>query len=289
MILTQQLASALLTGHPAAAALALERMPVTRRAAVVRAFPRQAAGALEEMLPSAVAECLAELPAESASIPLEHMTLDHAVATLRRLTGPATDRILASLPADRQEALRRALRYPEGTAAALMDPAVLALPDDISVGEARVRLRRQPQGLLHYVFIVDRARMLVGVLDLPELMRARARDPLRSVMHEQVQHLPGWMPAAAVRNHPGWRSFHAMPVTDGAGRLLGAIRYQMLKRLEQDAARTAGPVSSTITAVALGELFQVGMAGLVEAVAAAAAGRDGRAASRGTTAGAAAE
>jgi hypothetical protein len=151
-----------------------------------------------------------------------------------------------------------------------MDPAVLSLPDDISVGEARVRLRREPRGLLHYLFIVDRAGHLVGVLDIPELMRARARDSIRSAMHERVEHLPAWTPAAAVRAHAGWRAFHAMPVTDEQGRLVGAIRYQTLRRLEHDAELSRGTQPTSVTVGALGELFHIGMAGFIEGVAAAA-------------------
>jgi hypothetical protein len=64
-----------------------------------------------------------------------------------------------------------------------------------------------------------------------------------------------------------------MPVVDEHDRLLGAIRYQLLRRLER-AAADRGPDSSLLTARALGELFQLGTTGLVAGVAAtASAGR----------------
>ena len=271
MSLETQLARAFLHEHPRDAALALERMPATARAAVVRAVAADAGPALREMVAPAAAECLALLTPAEAAPALDTLAPDVAVALLRRLPADSADRLLTGLPDDRQAPLRRVLAYPEGTAGALMDPLALALPDDISVAEARLRIRREPRGLLSYVFVVLRDGTLAGVLDITELMRARARDGLRSVMHAPVEHVPAWAPAAVVRVHPAWRSFHALPVTDESGRLLGVVRYRTLRRLEREAAADGGAQPAGVTAGALGELFHLGLAGFVEGVAAVAA------------------
>ena len=274
MTLERELARAFLEEHPREAALALERMPPAERAAVLRVAPEEASGALTEMVAAAAAESLALLEPSEAAPAIDRLEPDVAIALLRRLPPETAHRLVTGLPEGKQESLRRALRYPEGTAGAVMDPMVLAVPDDILVGEARVRLRREARGLLYYLYVVDRQGALVGVLDIPELMRARARDLIGSVMHSPVSHVPAWTPAAAVRAHPGWRSFHALPVTDEAGRFAGAIRYQTLRRLEHeaDAAGTAAPTGLTVGA--LGELFHLGIAGFVEGVAGAASPRE---------------
>lgn len=271
MTLQTRLARALLTEHPGVAAQALERLPADRRTAVVKALPQDTAPAVAGMVASSAAEALAQLSAEEAAPLLARLPLDAAIVLLRRLPPDVAERVIEGLPAATQTSFRSVLRYAEGTAAAVMDPAVLVLPDDISVAEARVRLRREARGLLYYLYIVNRDGRLVGVVDIAELMRARSRDALRQIMHERVEHLPAWTPAAAVRAHPGWRSYHAMPVTDEGGRLLGAIRYQTLRRLEQDGGDGRGPQVTAVTVGALGELFRLGIAGLVEGVAAAAA------------------
>jgi Mg/Co/Ni transporter MgtE len=276
MSLVLDLANAFLEEHPTEAARVLERLPLDRRVAVVRAAGGRAAAALEQTLPAATAESLAGLSAEEAAPVLQQLGVDALIASLRRLPPPAADRLLDGLPPSRRETLRRVLHVPEGTAAALVDPTVLTLPDDVSVAEARVRLRREAQGLLHYIYVVDRARTLVGVLDISELMRARSRDPIRSVMHERVACLPAWMPAAAVRTHPGWRSFHAMPVTDAHNRLIGAIRYQTLRRLELEADDGDAAQDLGTTVGALGEMFHLGIAGFVEGISTAASPLRGR-------------
>jgi Mg/Co/Ni transporter MgtE len=271
--LVQRLARTFLEDHPSEAARALERMPVERRLAIVRSADAASARALVRMLPAALAECLADLePAESATV-LASLPLDALVASLRRLPADATARLVEGLPANTRETVTRILRHPENTAAALMDPGVLSLPDDITAGEARVRLRRDAAGLLHYLFVVDRSGRLVGVLDIPELLRARGAESVRAVMHEGVEHLSTWMPAGMVRTHPGWRRVHALPVTDDEGRLVGAIRYQTLRRLELEAEAGQGRDRTTATVSALGELFHLGLAGIIEGVTAAAAPR----------------
>ena len=280
MSLEERLARTFLGDHPPDAALVLERMPVDRRAAVVRELASAAAPALGEMMPSAVAECVARLEPADAAPALDGLPLDRAIAVLRRLPGDSADRAVEALPNDKQELLRRVLKYPEGTAGSLMDPIVPELPVDISVSEARVRLRRGSQRPLHYIFVIDRARVLVGALEITELLRAAARAPIRSVMTERVQPLPAWLPAAAVRTHPGWESAHVMPVTDEAGRLVGALRYETLRRLEHEADARRGAQATTATVGALGELFHLGLAGFIEGVASAAAPRVRRAAPR---------
>ncbi|MCA1732604.1 MAG: CBS domain-containing protein [Acidobacteria bacterium] len=277
MNLETQLARAFLEEHPREAARALERMPPAERAAVVRAVPAEAGDALGEMTASVAAECLALLDADEAAPALNRLAPDVAVTMLRRMPPGTAERLITGLPASSQDSMRRALRYPEGTAGALMDPLVFSVPDDITVSEARVRLRREARGLLYYIYVVDRRGALAGVLDIPELMRARARDPISSVMNAPVEHVPAWTPAAAVTAHPAWRNFHALPVSDETDRFAGAIRYQTLRRLEHEAGTAGAPAGVTVTA--LGELFHLGFAGLVEGVAGAATRASGSPAS----------
>jgi magnesium transporter len=273
MTLTERLTRAFLEEYPDEAALELERLPVDQRSSVVALAAALSADAVGRMTAGAAADSLARLAAEDAAPILEKLPMHSALTLLRRLPSEVTDRLMSALPVDHREALQRALVYPDGTAGALMDPRICALPDDITIGDARVRLRRESRGLLHYIYIVDRSGTLVGVFDIPEMLQAGTREPIRAVMHQSVERLPAWTPATTVRTHPGWRAFHAMPVTDDAGRLIGAIRYQTIRRLEQDVDQSRGQRNTAQTVGALGELFHLGMAGLVEGVAAAAAPR----------------
>lgn len=272
MTAEERLAHAFLASHPPRAAMTLERMPPAQAGATLAAVPAGvAASVVRDMSPPAAADCLGHMPPESAAEILAGMNVDDAAAVLRAARGDAPKRLLLAVPADARESLAKVLQFPDGTAGAVMDSSIFQLSDDILIADARTRLRRGARDLLYYVYVVDREHRLVGVLDIPELMLARPRDRLGTAMHRDPQRLSAWMPVALVREHPGWHLYHAMPVVDEGDRLLGAIRYQTLRRLERDAA-DRGPDPLLLTARALGEVFQLGTTGLVAGVAAAASG-----------------
>ena len=270
MTAEEHLAKAFIAAHPARAALALEQMGVAPAAAALRAIePAAAATLVREMPPMQAAECLAAIPPDEAGGIVAHMPMDDAAPTIRAMRMEARAPLLAALPEHTRVPLSKVLQFPAGTAGALMDPSIFQLPEDVLVADARTRLRGAARELLYYLYVVDREHRLVGVLDIPELRLARPRDSVAVAMHRNVERLRAWMPAALVLEHPGWHRYHAMPVVDESDRLLGAIRYQTLRKIERDAA-DRGPNPALLTARALGELFQVGTTGLVAGVAATA-------------------
>jgi len=283
VIAVDHLARAFLESHPSRAATVLGRMPIAGSAEVLRAVPPGvAATVLRELTVFYAAEALRALAlTEGAEIVAELPTGD-AVRIVRALEPASRDPLLAALPADTRQTIVRLLPYVEGTAGAVMDPSIFQLPDDILVADARDRLSGAARDLLYYLYIVDRECRLVGVLDIAELLFARARDPLSAVMRRRVDRLSAWMPLSLVRDHEGWQHYHAMPVVDDDDKLVGAIRYQVLRRLEREASDRA-PNPARVTAGALAELFQIGTSGLVSGLAATTL--EGRGANRAAGAG----
>jgi len=274
VIAERRLARAFLDSHPARAAMALERMPLAQAAAVLHDVPAAtAAKALHDMNIPYAAECLMQLSndgkATAAAAMVAELTIDDGASILRAIDAPRRQSLLDALPHDVRDPIIRMLPYADGTAGSVMDPSVFRLPDDVLVADARTRLVRAARELLYYLYIVDREHRLVGVLDIPELMIARARDPVSVSMHRNIDRINVFSPVALVRDHAGWQRFHALPVVDDDERLLGAIRYQTLRRLEREATK-AGPTPANLTAGALAELFQLGTSGLVAGLAATA-------------------
>ena len=276
MTVEEELALALLEAHPPHAAMALERLSPDRAATVLLAVQPNVAGAvLAAMTPTRAAQCLAVPSPADAGAMLAGTPADDAARITRAIEPARRETILAAMPDAAGESLRRVLRYPEGTAGAEMDPAIFQVPEDVLAADARDRLRRAARKLLYYVYVVNREGRLVGVLDIPELMLASGREPVGAAMQREPDRLSAWMPVAIVREHPAWHRYHAMPVVDESDRLVGAIRYQTLRRLDRDAAGR-GTDHALLTARALGELFRVGTAGLVAGVAAAGAASGGQ-------------
>lgn len=274
MIAERRLARAFLETHSARAAMTLERMPVAHAAAVLHEMPATvSAKVLHDMNIPYAAECLSYLAkagrATAASAVIAELTIDDAASIVRVMMTDDRSPVLDALPISVRDPIVRMLPYEAGTAGAIMDPSIFRLPDDVIVADARSRLVRAARDLLYYVYVVDREQRLVGVLDIPELMLARARDPVSVSMHREVDRVHVNAPVALVRDHAGWQRFHALPVVDDDDRLLGAIRYQTLRRLEREANKI-GPAPANVTAGALAELFQLGTSGMVAGLSATA-------------------
>jgi magnesium transporter len=156
-----------------------------------------------------------------------------------------------------------------------MDPEVLALPLDLTAGEALARVREQPEQARYNLYVVDGEQRLVGALNLRELLVADPSDRLADLMASEPLRLVATADRALVVSHPGWRRVHALPVVDEDDRYLGALRYHTLRELEEELLR--GRHEDRSTADALGDLFAAGAAGLLEALAPPAVGGRGRA------------
>jgi magnesium transporter len=256
------LTDAFAEAHPGDVAALLERLDPGEAARQIEDLPAApAAAVLARMTAFAGARCLGELDPSRAGEVLDALPRDLAAGLLRRLDAPLRRRLLEAVPGEAAVPLARLLQYPEDTAGALMDPQVLALPDDIAVGEAQARVQRASRYVFYYVYVVERTQALVGVVTLRELMLARAELPLASVMRPHVARLPAGAARAAIVVHPGWRQYHALPVVDEAGVFLGAVRYETLRRLEEDVAAAGQGPGALDTALTLAELAWVGLAG----------------------------
>ena len=180
-------AQAFLTAHPEEAAARLERLTSSDAATLPEDTPPQVAALiLPHMSPFGAVACLTNLATERAGPILAALPLASAAVLLRRVEPSAQERLLTTVSATASAPLKRLLHYPEGSAGALMDPQALALPEDMVVNEALERVRQTPQHVLYYLYVVNRTQVLVGVLNLRELMLASPTAPVQRVMRLHV-------------------------------------------------------------------------------------------------------
>jgi magnesium transporter len=229
------LSDAFLNAHPEEAAAAIEELTIPEAASFLgETVPESAARVLERMVATYAGDCIAAMPAERAAAVVAHIDMYAAASILRTIDSPVRDRLVASLDEDTTGPLRLLLAYPEDSAGALMDPRVKAMPADIDVGEALTRLRSAPGRVLDYLYLVDREGVLVGVLNMRELMNAPSAQPVLAAARRRISRFSAHATRETIVSHPRWRDVHALPVTDDAGRLLGAIRYGTFRRLEEE-------------------------------------------------------
>lgn len=252
----KRIASRFLTNHPEDAARLCEGLPPADIAVFFGEIPAGTAlPVLHHLTPAVVADFLPLLPADRGGSLLAELPPDFAAGILRRMNEPERAALLASMPERAASTLSLVLRYPAQTAGALMDPKILSLPNDLHANQARQLTQRSAQRILYYLYVVDRDQRLVGVLSLRELLLAGPHDPLTSIMRAPVTHLPVRADSAAILGHPGWRQWHALPVVDDHGVLLGTVRYETFRRLVEEAAPTLQFREALGVAIGVGELY----------------------------------
>jgi magnesium transporter len=259
--------------HPVQVARALESMPTSDAAEVMAELPVEVlAELLRWVAPLTAARCLEIVPVELAVTTLSTTRRDMAAAILRATNQARRAKIIESLSPEDRKAVRGLLRYPEGTAGALMDPEVIALTESVSAGEALERLRTSAQHALYYVYVVSDDLKLTGVVNIRELMGARPDQLLGLISTRTVDSLSARASWESIVAHPAWKRVHALPVVEPDGRFLGAVRYESLRELEDRLAGAELEDHGAQTGAALGELYGLGLRGLFDWAASALIG-----------------
>ncbi len=252
--------------HPEEAALVLEQMSFADAAALLAELdPAQGARLVARLSAALAVDCLRSMPDRLVAGVLDALPIDLGARVLMRASAETRESWLAGLSPERAAFLRRKLRYPPGTAGALVDPLVLALPEDLSVAEAQKQLRRSAERAYYYLYVVDRDQKLVGALDIRELMLAETKTTLGAVMHRDIQSVSAHADLAGVMAHPGWRDLDALPVVDAGGVFFGIIRHRMMRQIGGPAGDQEGqPMVRTL--VSLGELYWTGLSAFLAGV-----------------------
>ncbi len=274
MNLESRLAAELIRTHPVRAAAVLDRMaPEQAAIALARVSPAEAAPVLSGISPLLATEIVERLGAAVAAPILCAMPDDVAARYLRRVDGESRDAIFAHLPQREAHTLRILLQFAENTAGALMDPDVLAIAQDLTVAEAFDRIRDFPDQARYNLYIVDRDGVLVGAVNLRELLLSPRDAPLARIMVANPHRLESNADRARIASHPGWKHVHAIPVVDERGCYLGSVRYRTLRQLEEELLGAAQTDANT--AEALGDIFASGASGMLEAFTGGPSNRGG--------------
>jgi magnesium transporter len=274
MSLERRLAEKLVREHPERAGGVLERLGIEESTRVLSKAPaREAAPVLQRMSPQFSAAVLETFDAAKIAGVLEALPLDVTSRLARKFSEETVAAALGKLAPRAARALRSLLRFPAESAGALMDPDVLALPEDLTAKEALDRIRESPDSARYNLYVVDREQRLVGVVNLRELLLARPRSRLADVMIRDPQRLDARADRSVVVGHPGWKEVHSLPVVDEQGGYLGAVRYRTLRALEEEL--LGGKAEDGNAREALGQLFAAAAGGLLDALTNPGAPRTG--------------
>ena len=170
---------------------------------------------------------------------------------------------MKALPATVSVPLRMVLRFPAGSVGSLIDPHVVTVREDATVGEAAASARRTPSLLRKYLYVLDEGQRLVGVLDARQCLLRGPDLPVGGLVRRDPVALRARSSLSEANAHPGWERFSVMPVTDHRGAFLGVLRRSSLRRATAEPAAAEPKAELGDLAIDLADLYWQTTAGVL--------------------------
>lgn len=196
----------------------------------------EAALVIQEMEDSDQVSLFKVLDKERASSILKEMSSDEAVDLLSEL--PQEDARELLIRIEDTEEIEGLLKYAEDTAGGLMTTEYIALPENMHVEEAILRLREVASEVetVYYIYVIDEENRLIGVLSLRELISAQDGSLLADVMRTNVISVGVDVDQEEVARLVSRYDLLAIPVIDVNGSMRGIITVDdILDVVEEEA------------------------------------------------------
>lgn len=212
--------------HPADIALLFKDLdPVEVRLLFDLLFSiRRAGKTLKELPPDLLPEILELIEEEKIAKMMVWTDPDDEVMFIDCLPEERRERVLALVDPDRRERVQQSISYPEGTVGRITTTEYLALPPNTSAQEAIDKIRERGElESFFYLYVVDQAEKLIGVVPLRNLVVApKDRTLLEMMIPDPVQGEVSMDQEDAARLVSKY-DLLALPIVDSGGHLMGII------------------------------------------------------------------
>ena len=179
--------------------------------------------------PIGAAAKLADLKGDDIARELMHLSPGFAQEVLAALPNEARERATSAAPADIASQWQRNSLYDLGSVGRMMEPVVAAFPPDSKVGETVDELRELvTRALITYVYVVDDAHHLLGIVTMRDLLFSGRDRKLEDVMLRGAFVLHAAMPLQEAMRLVLDRHYPVYPVLDAERRLIGLVRGQSM-------------------------------------------------------------
>jgi len=227
--------------HPGEAADVLQDVPGDLRDDALLAMPPdQAADILENLPDDMAAAAVMEMEPQEASAIVQEMQTDEEADLLGNVSPDHAEAILRHVDRENAAIARKLLTYPEDTAGGLMQTEFIAIPIGLAAKDVVAHLRSNASRYANYpatyVYVVDDAGRLNGVVSLRSLLLCDADTPIAEIKKTDVVSVPASTPGTDLVSV--FRRYHylVIPVVDDAGTLLGVVTEDDAMRFAEEQA-----------------------------------------------------
>lgn len=223
--------------HPEEAARLLETFSSDEIARLLHTtHPRNVARLLSNMNPSTASEVLILLSDEMIRDAIPEFSPTILGNLISRLDEEQQSALFEKMPPAVARDIQSFLEYPPESVGRLMDPRVLALPEDLFVEEAIAQIRAKGSKEMYEVYVIDRNQKLAGRIPLRDLLVTPPDERLQSIMERDILAIGPLENREQIVDLFNEHKLVTMPVTDLDGHLLGIIRNRSIVQASQEEA-----------------------------------------------------
>jgi magnesium transporter len=211
------------------------------------------------------AELLLGLPPAERQLWMRQLAPDDAADVLQVLPEEQRGTYLALFDEGARKEVVALLAYAEDAAGGLMSPRFVRVRPDMSVDEAIAYLRRQARErveTIYYVYVLDGAQHLLGVVSFRELFAALPGATVREVMRPDPVRVPADLDQERVSQVFAEHDLAAVPVVDAEGRMQGIVTVDdIVDVVREEATEDIQKIGGTVALEA--PYLQVGLLSMV--------------------------
>ncbi len=225
----------------------LRRSDSRRRAVLFRLLPKDRALAVFESLePGLAGELLGGLRDERVGQLIEDLDPDDRVTLLDELPANVAKKLLQGLSPREHELTATLMGYPVGSIGRRMTPEFVKVLETMTASQALEHVRRAGRSAetIYFLPVAGRNRVVVGAIELRDLMMAPPDALVRDLMHDPLLISVNEPEEYAARNVVEANAV-ATAVVDSENRLVGLLTFDdaaaiLASAEDEDAARTGG-------------------------------------------------
>ena len=212
--------------HPADLAEILSQIPSSNVQTVLNNLDTETAGeAIHELEPELRSRIISQLDSEQASDILEEMAPDEAADVLGDLPEEKAQELLGLMDEEEAEDIQELMEHEDDTAGGLMNTEFLSITGDLTVGETlqQVRLLAPDVETVYYIYVIDEAEKLTGVVNLKELLLSPSQTPVSDIMTTNLKSVPIDAEPEDILEFIAKYNLIAIPVLDEEEKLAGIV------------------------------------------------------------------
>ena len=198
-----------------------------REKLIILLDPEKAAALLHNIPDEQAADIIEKIPVQEAVAIIDQFPVDEQVDILSDVKPEGAEAILDAMSPKDAYVTRQIMKYPKGTAGAIMTLEYLAYTEHTTCGDIindiQTNQERYSDFDVQYAYIISNSNRLIGVLRMRDLILAKKNTPVNLLMIKKPLHVNVDASLDELIQFFEEHYFIGVPVTDRQQRLIGVV------------------------------------------------------------------